>query len=140
MKNTIIHRAELEDWPYIKEKLHNYILDKNEADWQKFFVAKNGSKVVAFGRIINHGDYFEIGSLGVDYYHRGKGIGIQLLSFLVKEARKLDPQKAIYGVTHRPGFVEKAGFVEISNAPEALELKKSNCIDPSKVKIMRSTR
>ncbi len=137
MEDIKIQRAGPEDWPYIKEKLQKYMLDAADADWRKFFIAKNEGRTVAFGRIIDHGDYFEIGSLGVDYYHRGKGIGIRLLSFLVEEAKRLDPRKEIYGVTHRPGFVEKAGFEEIANAPEALECKKSKCLDPSKIKIMK---
>ena len=137
MENIRIQRAEQADWPYLKEKLHKYMLDAVGADWRKFFITKHNGKTVAFGRIIDHGDYFEIASLGVDYYHRGKGAGSRLLSFLVEEAKRLDPQKAIYGVTHRPGFVEKAGFKEIANAPEALEYKKSKCLDPSKIKIMK---
>lgn len=134
-----IERAAKKDAPYIKEKLKNYILDAEGASWKQFFVAKNNGKTMAFGRIIDHGGYFEIASLGVDYYHRKKGIGTKMLSFLIEEAKRLNPKKAIYGVTHRPGFLLKLGFKEIKKAPEALEYKKYHkCIlPPSKIKIMR---
>ncbi|MEA3489392.1 MAG: GNAT family N-acetyltransferase [Candidatus Omnitrophota bacterium] len=138
MDNITIQPAEKKDWPYIREKLQKYILDADGATWQKFFVAKNCGRTVAFGRIIDHGGYFEIGSLGVDYYHRRKGLGIKLLKFLVEEAKRLDGRKEIYGVTHRPEFVRKAGFEEIASGPEALEHKKRHkCKDPSRISIMK---
>ena len=138
MQNLEIQRAKEEDSPYIKEKLKKYILDDSDADWRQFFVAKAGSKTLAFARIIDYGDYFELASLGVDYYHRKRGIGRKMLLFLIEEARRLNPQKLIYGVTHRPHFLQPAGFKEVSAAPEALEYKKYNkCkLDPSKIKIM----
>ena len=139
MEEIKIERAEKKDWPYIEEKLDKYALDATDADWRNFFVAKLGDKTVGFGRIFDHGDYFEIGSLGVDYYHREKGIGVKILSFLVKEARRMDVTKQIYGVTHRPGFVKKAGFKEITeNIPEALEYKRRHkCRKPEIIKIVK---
>ena len=140
MKEVNIQRAEKEDFSYIKEKLKNYILDSENASWEQFFVAKYKDKTVAFGRIINREEYFEIASIGVDYYNRKKGIGKQMLFFLVEEAKRLDPKRPIYGITHRPGFLKRAGFKEITSAPEALEYKKkyNKCVrDPSKIKVMK---
>ena len=139
MEEAKIQRADEKDWPYIQEKLGKYELDGEGADWKDFFVVKSGGKTVAFGRIIDRSDYFEIGSLGVDYYHREKGFGIKLLVFLIEEAKRLDPSKEIYGVTHRPGFVEKAGFKEITQGiPEELEYKRqTKCKKPSTIKIMK---
>ena len=139
MDNILIERAEEKDWPYIDEKMGKYLLDADNAKWEDFFVAKENNKTVAFGRIIDHGEYFEIASFGVDYYRRGRGIGVELLLFLIEKARKINPEKAIYGVTHRPGFLEKAGFCEIlENIPEKLEIKRqTKCKDPSKIKIMK---
>ena len=139
MKEIEIQRAAEKDAPYIEEKLKKYILDDDGANWKQFFAAKNNGKIVAFGRIIEHNEYFEIASLGVDYYYRKKGIGVKLLLFLIEEAKRLNPKKAIYGVTHRPGFLKKVGFKKIEKGPEALEYKKYNkCIlPPSKIEIMR---
>jgi len=140
MCNVTIQKAQKEDAPYIEEKLKKYILDATNATWDQFFVAKLNNKTVAFARILNHGDFFELASLGVDYYHRKKGIGIKMLSFLIGEAKRLDPKKPIYGVTHRPGFLVKVGFREITtDIPQPLEYKRQHkCIlDVSKNKIMK---
>lgn len=137
MEEARIQKAEEKDWPYIKEKLENYLLDADNADWTQFYVVRLGSKTAAFARIIDRGEVFELASLGVDYYHRKKGIGIMLLKFIIKEAKRIDPSKPIYGVTHRPGFLLKAGFVEAPSAPLVLEEKRqTKCKYPSKVKIM----
>ena len=139
MKDIIIQKAEQSDAAYITEKLGKYILDKTNATWDKFFVAKEKQKTVGFGRVVDHGDCFEIASLGVDYYHRKKGIAIKILLFLIEEAKRLDPKKSIYGVTHRPGLLAKVGFEEVQNGPEPLEHKKHHkCIlPPEKIKIMK---
>lgn len=140
MCKVIIQKAQKEDAPYIEEKLEKYILDATNTAWNQFFVAKLNNKTVAFARIIDHGDFFEPASLGVDYYHRKKGIGTKILSFLVEEAKRLDPKKPIYGLTHRPGFLIKVGFKEITTEiPPELEYKRRHkCIlDVSKNKIMK---
>lgn len=139
MRNVTIQRAENKDAPYIEEKLKKYLLDSTNSSWQQFFVARINDKTVAFGRIIEHINFFEIASLGVDYYHRKKGIGNQLLLFLTEEASRLDPNKPIYAVTHIPQFARKAGFQEVQTGPEALEYKRHyKCkLDASKIKIMK---
>ncbi len=141
MNNITIVKAREPDSPYIKEKLKKYILDSENAAWEQFFVAKRGGKTVAFGRIIDHANFFEIASLGVDYYHRHKGVGTKLLLFLVEEAKRLDSRKPLYLVTHRPAFFQKSGFEETAQTPKVLEDKKYNkCIlPPLKIKIMKLT-
>ena len=133
-----ICRAKEEDMFCIEKKLQKYLLDATNTAWQQFFVLKNGGRIVAFSRIIDHGEYFETASLGVDYYHRGKGFGSKMIISLIEEAKKMDPQKPIYGVTHLPEFFRKAGFVEVNNYPEYLDYKKNHiCKYPSKVKIVK---
>ena len=141
MDSITICRAHEADAPYINEKLQKYMLDSADAVWNQFFVAKYNGKTVAFSRIIDHGDFFEIASLGVDYYHRGKGIGTKMLLFLIEETKRLDCQKRIYIVTHRPVFFQKSGFEEVAETPEVLKYKKYNkcTLPPSKIKIMKLT-
>jgi len=142
MSDVTIKKAEESDWTYIREKLKKYALDSTDAEWHQFFVAKIENKTVGFTRIIERGDAVEIASLGVDYYKRGTGIGKALFKFIVKEAENKYPGKSIFGVTHRPGFLEPFGFKEVDRAPEALINKKYyHCLlDPSKIKIMRLTK
>lgn len=135
-----ITKAQERDFDYIKEKIRNYLLDKHNIHWQEFFVAKLGKSVVSFGRILDHGEFFEVASVGVDYYHRRSGLGKKILSFLIQEARRLDPQKPIYGITHLPKFVASCGFSEIEDQyPQHLGEKRENrChLDPSKIKIVK---
>lgn len=139
MRDIKIQRAEESDFPYIQEKLKKYILDVTNARWQNFFVGKLKDKTVAFGRIIDHKDYFEVASLGTDYYYRKQGIGTKMLTFLAKEAKRLDPEKPVYLVTHIPGFAKKSSFKEVTTGPKELEEKKRNkCkYDPLNSKIMK---
>jgi len=139
MDNIIIQRAQEEDWPYIQEKLVKYALDGTNASWQDFFVARFSDRTVGFTRILDYGDFFELASMGVDYYHRKKGIGKKMLSFLIDEVKRIDPKKPVYGVTHRPGFLSPFGFKEVDEAPEEMVHKKHHkCVlEPSKIKIMK---
>lgn len=139
MSDIVIQKAEMADAPYIKEKLCKYLLDSDDASWKQFFVASLLGKTVAFARIKDHPDFFELASLGVDYYQRKKGVATKMLSFLIEEARRIDFQKPIYAVTHRPGLLEKLSFKEVALGPASLEYKRHyKCIlDISKNKIMK---
>ena len=139
MQKLVIIKSQPDDWPYIKEKLQKYALDGVDAKWNQFFAAKIDGKIKGFGRIIDRKYYIEVASLGVDYYCRGKGIGKKLFAFLIKEAKRAYPDKDIYGVTHRPGFLAPFGFKEVEeDIPQALCSKKNKCLlDPSKIKIMK---
>jgi N-acetylglutamate synthase-like GNAT family acetyltransferase len=135
-----ISKAQSQDFPYIEEKIKKYLLDSTNVGWRQFFVGRIKNKVVCFGRIIDFGDFFEIASLGVDYYYRKKGLGRKLLTFLIQEARRQDVQKPIYGVTHVAAFVASCGFVPVEdNYPEYLEYKRKHLchLDKSKIKIVK---
>ena len=62
-----------------------------------------------------------------------------MLKFLTNEAVRIDPEKDIYGVTHLPLFLEKAGYQEVETGPEEMEYKRHHkCkLDASKIKIMK---
>ena len=138
MQKITISRASEEDIPYIKEKIKNYLLDGTDIDWSQFFVLKNSGKTVAFVRIKDQGSYFEIASLGVDYYQRRKGFGERLMRYVLKQAKSMGPQKPIYGVTHMPEYFRRFGFQEIDTYPEHLGYKKNHlCKYPEKIKIVK---
>ncbi len=133
-----IKRTTKNDIPYIEEKLEKYILDGDNIDWRTFFVAQLNGKTVAFARVVDHGEYFEIASLGVDYYHRKRGVGRMILLSLAEKAKKRDFRKPVYCVTHSPDFFEKSGFKETKDIPEKLKLKKhKKCkFDPEGSRVM----
>ncbi len=135
-----ISKAQKKDFSYIEEKIKKYLLDSTNIDWRHFFVARLKDKVVAFGRIIDHEEFFEIASLGVDYYHRKRGIGRKMLSYLVQEAKARDFQKPIYGVTHVERFVAGCGFIQVEdNYPSYLDYKRKHIckLDESRINIMK---
>lgn len=138
--NIQLCKAKEEDFSYIQEKIKNYILDPTGIELRQFFVARMNAKTVAFGRIVDHGDFFEIASLGVDYYHRGKGLGQRMLSHLVQEARGIYPPKPIYGVTHIKQFLIGCGFVVVeSNYPAYLDYKRRHIcrLNESRFSVMK---
>ena len=139
MIHVTIEKARESDWSYIQEKLKRYALDSTDAEWRQFFVARLNGKTIAFTRIIERGNAVELASMGVDYYHRRKGVGKKLLEFLIEETKRVYPGKPIFGVTHRPGFLKPFGFKEVKEAPESLTYKKNHqCIlHPAKIKIMK---
>ena len=139
MQEIKFDKVKQKDRSYIEEKLKKYVLDSTNLDWKDFFVARNKNKPVAFGRIVDHGDFFEIASLGVDYYYRKKGVGRKILQFLAKEARGRNQGKPIYIVTDKPDFFKKIGFKERDIYPAYLGYKRHcKCIShASKIKIMK---
>jgi len=142
MDNVTIGVTKKENIPYIEEKLKKYALDSTDIDWQQFFVAKLENKCVAFGRIIDHGEYFELASLGVDWYHRKKGIGAKMFRFLIGQTTARDKTKPIYIVTHRHNYFSKFGFRDVAVFPDYLGCKRTNkcLLDPSKLHVMKYTK
>ena len=140
MDDIKISKAKWEDFSYIQEKIKKYLLDGSNIDWWQFFILRIADQTVAFGRIIDHGDFFEIASLGVDYCHRKNGLGKKMLSYLAQEAGRKDRRKPIYGVTHVPGFAAACGFVRVEdNYPDYLDYKcKHIChLGESKISIVK---
>ncbi|UCB57684.1 MAG: GNAT family N-acetyltransferase [Candidatus Omnitrophota bacterium] len=134
-----ISKARKEDFPYIQEKIKKYLLDSTDIHWRQFFVGRIKDKPVSFGRIIDRGEFFEIASLGVDYYYRKNRIGKKMLSFLLEEAQRIDKAKPIYAVTHVKDFAVSCGFVQVKdNYPEILDYKRKHCkLDESKISVMK---
>lgn len=140
LMNIKFYKATKEDIPYIRERLKKDLLDSTNIDWGQFFVARMDGKTVAFGRIIDHGDFFEIASLGVDYYHRKKGIGKKMVTYLAQEAKRRDVQKPIYGVSHLEKFLIACSFVKPKDKyPDYFDYKRRHIcrLDESCFKIMK---
>ena len=137
--NTIaIQSAGPEDLAYIKEKIRKYLLDDTDIQLEHFCVAKKKGKTIGFGRLLDHGDFFELASLGVDYYYRKKGIGTQLTQFFIDAVRNQQADKPMYLVTHVPEYFNRFGFREVKAYPHYLRKKRNACrLDRSKITIMR---
>lgn len=135
-----INQATEEDMVYIREKIQKYLLDGTDISSAQFYVAKIDEKIAAFGRIIENSEFLEIATLGVDYYHRHKNIGMKLLIYLIKEAKRISNSRPIYGVTSRSGLLTLIGFEEVAEYPQALEHKKNTLFKAgTKVKVIKQT-
>ena len=136
---VIIAPAQEEDMAYIQEKLKRYSLDDTNISQGQFLVAKSSDAIVAFGRVVDHESFFEIASLGVDYYQRKKGFGRIILSALVQKAQLTDLKKPIYVVTQVPEFMSRCGFESIKERyPQHLDRKRKHLchLDVSRVEVM----
>ena len=114
-------------------------MDDTNISCNQFLVAKNNDRVVAFGRIIDHESFFEIASLGVEYYQRKKGLGRIILGALVQKTQLAEVGKAIYVVTHVPEFMSKCGFASVKESyPECFDHKRKHLchLDASRIEVM----
>jgi len=100
MCDVIICRAQEEDAPYIDEKLGKYLLDPTNANWQQFFVVRYNNKTVAFGRVIDHTDFFEITSLGSSITSITLKMVITLLFFKLSWLIEMKSSDIIYTYCH----------------------------------------
>ena len=99
-------RARPEDLPFIAKELARLKLDAEELDPTQFCLARAGDKIIGFGRLKHYQGICEMASLAVLEERRGKGIGQEIASRLIKEC----PNRTVYLVTDIPVFFEKLGF------------------------------
>lgn len=87
---------------------------------------ENGKIIGCVALTIIWADLAEVRSLAVDSKHHGKGIGRQLVEWVITEARRLHI-KRVMSLTYEQKFFEKLGFVVVSK--ESLPLKVwSDCV------------
>lgn len=116
-----ITKAMSKDLPYIKEKIKKYWLDGRNISVEQFFVARNKEGApVGFIRYIEYPEFYEPCTMGVDYYWRGKGIGIMLFEYVMSI---MNENKPVYIVTHIPEFFKRYGFKYVNDYPPEIEEK-----------------
>nr|WP_268894514.1 N-acetyltransferase [Chengkuizengella marina] len=101
-----------------------------------FSVVELDGKVIACGSLCKLGDdLVEVRSFGVLPIHKGKGIGKQLLEFIIHEAKSRKIPK-LMALTYEVDFFIKNGFEEVAKEifPEkvwkdCIYCKKQNCCD-----------
>ncbi|MBI5597356.1 MAG: GNAT family N-acetyltransferase [Elusimicrobia bacterium] len=107
------------DLPFIKEKVASWSLDPDSLDAGTWLVAADPSGPIAFGRLKPHKDFLELADIGVLPERRKSGIATRLINALLALPRT----QPLWLATQIPDFFRKFGFVEDSNAPEALREK-----------------
>ncbi|MBI4666445.1 MAG: N-acetyltransferase [Nitrospinae bacterium] len=86
--------------------------DLFEAIRQYIIYEENGEVVGVCGLHVAWEDLAEVRGLAVDQAHSGKGIGAQLVTRAIAEAKKLGIPK-VFCLTYVPGFFSKLGFTVV---------------------------
>ncbi len=87
--------------------------DEIATNIRSYILAKNGDELVGFCALhIHAASLAEIRSLIVKESYRSQGVGANLISKALDEARFFNIQKVLT-LTYRQSFFEKLGFVEI---------------------------
>jgi amino-acid N-acetyltransferase len=101
-----------------------------------FIVAEDEGEIVGCGSLMKLGDdLIEIRSLGLLNKYRGKGLGRQIVEFLIEQARQMQVPK-VMALTYQVAFFERLGFTVVPKEifPEkvwkdCIFCKKQHCCD-----------
>ncbi|TNF49344.1 N-acetyltransferase [bacterium] len=118
-----IRKARVADIPSIHQLVNEYatkgeMLGRSRSElyegMRDFFVAEwEGSVVGCSALHVNWEDLAEVRSLVVSQELQGKGLGGDLVTACLEEARELGIAK-VYALTYRPGFFERMGFSRVA--------------------------
>jgi amino-acid N-acetyltransferase len=120
-----IRKAKISDVPAI-HRLVNGFADKGQLlhrslnelyeNLRDYYVIEQDGDILACCALhINWEDLAEIKSLVVSDKAQGEGLGTQLLTACLDEARELGMPK-VFALTYKAGFFEKAGFKRVDKA------------------------
>jgi amino-acid N-acetyltransferase len=118
-----LHKAKLSDISAMQELVINdvktgVILARSEdevaTNIRSYVLAKDGDLLVGYTALHIHSKRLaEIRSLIVHPNYRGHGVGAEMVSFCLNEARNLGVEQDVLALTYVPNFFEKLGFSEI---------------------------
>ena len=78
-----------------------------------YVVVEKEGKIIGCGALhVIWDDIAEIRTLAVDQAHLGKGIGREIVNYLIEDAYSLGLPK-VFALTYKAGFFEKLGFSQI---------------------------
>jgi len=134
----MIRKAKIEDIKEI-QKLINFFakqdlmlprsLNELYDNLRDFWVAQENKKIIGCAALhISWDDLAEIKSLAVLKHSQGRGVGKELISACLNEARELGAKK-IFVLTYNPDYFKKFGFkrVKTSDLPHKVWAECINC-------------
>jgi N-acetylglutamate synthase-like GNAT family acetyltransferase len=131
-----ISACSADDFTTVCQLISKFCLDDNDLKAEQFMVAKQGERLLGFGRLRTYNGCSELCSLGVIEGFRLMGIGSQISKVLIEKS--LSP---LYTVTIIPGFFERLGFQTTETFPSEIRTKLNYCISalavPEKYVVMR---
>jgi amino-acid N-acetyltransferase len=134
----MIRKAKIQDIKQIQELINSFAkqdlmlprsLNELYENLRDFWVFYQDKKIVGCCALhISWDDLAEIKSLAVKKNMQKKGIGSQLITTCINEARQLGVKK-IFVLTYKPEYFRKAGFRRIkhSNLPHKIWAECINC-------------
>ncbi len=79
-----------------------------------FVVAEKDGKLIACGALRDFGSsLFEVRSLAVDSCHAGKGLGSQIVGYLIERAKRKRPCR-VFALTYHPALFMRLGFHRVT--------------------------
>jgi len=117
-----VEKAKIGDAPQMHQ-LINYFADKGEMlarplseiyeNIRDFFVVREGERVIACAALhVNWADLAEIKSVAVSADSQRQGIGDQLITACIKEAKEIGIP-TVFCLTYKPAFFETLNFTQV---------------------------
>jgi N-acetylglutamate synthase-like GNAT family acetyltransferase len=105
----------------INEIALRFDLDSNDMEASQFIVAEEDGHIAGFGRLWQHNDCLELGTIGVVEEDRGKGLAKKIIRSLLKKTGDKD----VYLTTLIPDFFEQFGFKKLDTPPPQSMIRKA---------------
>jgi len=119
---TNVEKAGIKDIPQIHQLVNHFAsrgemlarsLSELYENVRDFFVIRDGDRVIGCAALhISWQDLSEIKALAVTEDNQHKGLGDQLVTACLKEARELSID-TVFCLTYHPAFFERHGFTQI---------------------------
>ncbi len=134
----MVRKARIEDISQIQNLINCFAkldlmlprpLNELYENLRDFWVASENKKIIGCAALhVSWDDLAEIKSLAVEKKWQGKGLGKELISACLNEAKELGA-KRIFVLTYKPDYFKKFGFkrVKTSNLPHKIWAECINC-------------
>jgi len=116
-------KATLLDIPHMQELVNSEVkdgtilhrsVDEVATNIRSYILAKDGDNLIGYAALHIHSlRVAEIRSLIVSQEYRSKGIGKDIVNYLIEEAKNLQVKEDVLVLTYLPEFFKKLGFLEI---------------------------
>lgn len=121
----MVRKARIEDIKHIQKLINSFAnkdlmlprsLNELYENLRDFWVAEEDKKIIACAALhVSWDDLAEIKSLAVQKNKQGRGLGKDMVSTCLLEAKELGA-KRVFALTYKPEFFKKFGFKRVKNS------------------------
>jgi N-acetylglutamate synthase-like GNAT family acetyltransferase len=116
---VILDAATEADMALVRDCVERFKLDGERLAPEQLVIARDGERVVAFGRIKPYQQVYELGTVGVLERERGKGYA----RLVVEELVRRFPTPEVWITTDRPEVFARLGFQLVERGPDEIQAK-----------------